>query len=233
MFALPAFRMAPLGWLVLSVALHLAGSHLYELLLRASRRSAAARLLVEPLSRRLAEFLYYVILPYLALLRGDLLARPFGLSDLNWIQDIGVGLALTAGIIVITVAVFRYARRSPDQPAAERPIAPESLWRAGCCQMHWTFYRAGLTQITDNTYLGACVSLVIIALELALNPALRRHLNDEATAPAELVRLSLLATTTVFYILVRNLPLLILAHWLTEMAARLVLEPRRVRPPDA
>jgi len=218
---LPAYQLAPLGWLFLSVLLYLGGTHIREFLGRTRARPFVERILGSLAVRQLVELAYYLGIPYLALLRGDLLPRLMGLSDLRWLDDAGVGVAFGAGAALLAAVAFRYAR-GPQEPAGARRLpAAVALWQAAALQIHWTFYRAALVQATGEVYWGAFAGLLVAGFELALNPALRRRLRGPAGAQ-EAVRLGLLVVTTVQYLLARNLVLLIATHWLTELAVAAV-----------
>ena len=178
--------------------------------------------------RPIGELVYYIGVPYVALLRGDLLPSALGLAGLHWLSDIGLGIAFAGVSVALVALTFRYAGGGSAAPAAYG--APAPLWRVAALQIHWTFYRAALTQVVGDAYWGAFLSLIPIGLELALNPAWRRRLLAEQAGP-EAVRLALLVTTTAQYVLARNLALLVAAHWLTEIAAA-ALAPRRAGRPE-
>jgi len=210
LLSLPSYRLTPALWLAISVLLYFAGSHPRQFL---SRTRWAGALAWPPL-RAAGELLYYVGVPYIALLRGDLLPSALGLAGLRWLSDIGLGIAFAGVSVALVTLTFRYAGGGTAAPAA----AASPLWKAAALQIHWTFYRAALAQVIGDAYWGAFLSLLPIGLELALDPAWRRRLRADQAGP-EAVRLTLLVTTTAQYILARNLALLIAAHWLTEVAA--------------
>ena len=222
---LPLYRLTPLLWLSASVALYLGGAHLYSFL----SHSRTRQIIVGRAWPLLIQALYYLGLPYVALLRGDVLPRLLGLTDLDWIADIGAGVGLGFVMIVLALGSFRYAGLGVTWPAPARQRrsgAVTWLWQAIILQSHAAFYRATLIPVFDNLYWGAFASLIPQALEIALDPRRRRRLSDEAEAPLEIARWSILLGATALYLFARNLPLLIALSWLAEMGIAAVAASR-------
>ena len=233
MSAPPGYHLTTLLWLCLSVLVCAAGTHVRE----SVAHRGPAYFLNRPATQRVLETLYYVGIPYLALLRGNLLPHLLGLTNLDWVQDIGTGAALGLGALALTFLAFRYATPGGNSNSASssedrtcRPGKIALLWTAITLQIHWVFYRTAMIQIIGDMYWGAFAGLLLIILEWALDPGIRRRLSDPIAGRREIARLSLLATTTALYIFVRNLPLLIAIHWLFEIMLALLFAARPALP---
>lgn len=214
-------------WLCGSVALYTIGAHSRQKL----AQFAGSSRWLHPALLRAGEALFYLGLPYLALLRGDILLRVLGLSGLDWIQDVGLGITLGVGALAASVVALRYAlRREEDhragtcEPApviayagAGRPSKIEVLWGAILLQVHWAFYRAALIQVIGDAYWGAFAGVLLIVLERALTPGIRSRLREPVAGPREIASLLMAALTAILYVYVRNLPLLIVFHWTFEV----------------
>jgi len=231
--ALPDYRLAPLLWVAVSVLLYLAGTHLRDLAGRPARIATLDAILSQPAVRVAVGALYYLGLPYLALLRGDLLPRLFGLAELNWPADISAGAAFATGALALTLIAFYYARgvdAGQSRAIIRRPGSMALLWPAILMQVHWTFYRAALSQVLDDTYWGAFASLIPVAIETVLDPGLRRWPGSASAGLREIARFPILAVSTTMYLFVRNLPILIVVHWVADMALAGLFTPRRTTP---
>jgi len=218
--ALSGYHLNTLLWLCLSVLVYTVGTHVRE----SVAHRGPAYFLNRPVVQTVLEGLYFVGLPYLVLLQGNLLPSLLGLTDLDWLHDIGFGGALGIGALALTFLAFRYAlptdnssSPSSSEERTSRVGIIALLWTAITQQIHWVFYRAAMIQIIGDMYWGAFAGLLLVILEWALDPGIRRRLSDPIAGRREIARLLPLATTTALYIFVRNLPLLIAIHWLFEI----------------
>jgi len=219
----------PLFWLTVSVLLYVAGVHAQPVLARLGWRIASSGSRRRPALLLAAEALYYLGLPYVALLRGAVLPRYLGVSDLDWVQDIGLGTALMVGGLAVASLAFRAARfREEDdetlpqkvdaatisqsagrgqsstygEPLPCRSIGPSIARRSSSL---WTTSTGDIRQpdsAGDRETPGASV---------------RRRLRAGYGGFRHVSRLTVLAITTTISLFVRNLPLLIGFHWLAEM----------------
>jgi hypothetical protein len=207
--------LAPLIWLGFSMTLYLTAGYLR---IQVSAHNRASPLL-SPVVLRILEAGFYVGAPYVALLQGDILLRWLGLSGMDWIQGLGIGVTLGAGALALAGLAFRYAMRG--EPAAAQPPAHVSrlhlLWDAFTLQVHWAFYRALMIQVIGDVYWGAFAGLTLVALEYLLSAETRRRLRTPA-APRVVAHLTLAALTAILFVYVGNLPLLIAFHWVFEIA---------------
>ena len=49
---------------------------------------------------------YYIGIPYVALLRGSVLPRLMGLTNLDWVKGFGLGMALGGGALLLLVLIW-------------------------------------------------------------------------------------------------------------------------------
>jgi len=211
-------RLVPLLWLGVSMFLYLAVAFAR---VRVMERNAHSPLL-NPISLRIGEALLYLGVPYLALLRGDILLRWLGLSGIDWIQGLGIGVLLGAGALGLTLLAFRWSLRNETDdalPPAE-PVPHVSrfglLWKAITLQVHWAFYRAVMIQALGDVYWGAFAGLALVILEYVLSANTRQEMRSPAGRRVA-ARLALATLSAILYIYAGNLPLLILFHWVFEI----------------
>ncbi len=214
-----------------------------------------------PWMGEILRLLYYVGLPYTvivfrrvgqpaymgipplegnALTIGEAILQLLGLAhpDEAW-QILWPALGLTAGALALTALLcWWYTRSLRALPPVTVPITnagPISWWiafrEAAYLQMHWAFYRSGTILLTENFYSGTALSLVLICLEWALNPAWRTDLRQPFRAEVRLSRLSLALITALLFYYTRNLWMGILVHWVLHLTyARLLRIWRQTHP---
>lgn len=133
-------------WLAISfaasAALLLAGSHIprpYRYRLRVAR---------------------WLLIPYTGLLAGGISPSSLGLSDIDWVSGLGLGVVLIFAILVLLVLIRTTLHWdvTDDQPSASSTEAgtqqPETaeplmarLFNAGAQEFHWTFLRGALWEM--------------------------------------------------------------------------------------
>jgi len=107
--------------------------------------------------------LYYLGLPYLALLRGIVNLRSMGLVDLDWLRDLGRGAVLGGGALLFLALVWSYYARSTRQlhpgadPLSSRLAILNQPWGWALLlldvvylEAHWAFYRSLPIQLLDD-----------------------------------------------------------------------------------
>jgi hypothetical protein len=209
-----------------------------------------------PLARRLStgwaasilRFVYYVGLPYTALVLGVLPGRYLGLigldrlqigaaggaeaglniwrllaqlrdaaslAILDWLPGVGTLLSLGAVmLLLLSVAWLGYSRArrglSPSPGEADAPSHLPSMVQVGYQAIHWSFYRGIAWLLTDDLYLAVVGGILLTGVEALLDPG------REAGAQHEklLIDASLLIATSVIFLFVPNLWLLVPVHWL-------------------
>lgn len=183
-----------------------------------------------PLLLELLRLLYYIGLPYSALLwgRDALIEGLLGLGGeranvtpaaawLDWARDAGWAVALGFGAWALLALGWRAYRRALADADEGRVAGAESsgwalLREAAYHEIHWAFYR-NAPILALGAYWGAWAGLALAALEAALNPAWRAGLADPRTAPAQLMRGALAVVSSLLFLMTRNLWLALTLHW--------------------
>ena len=201
---------------------------------------AAARLArwrFSPWLFQIARFLYYVGLPFSALLWGNdavigrLLGLPRGQNSavsltsqwLDWAHDLAWTAALGAGAwALLALGWWAYRRslagvESEDNRVCGTHASGWILFReAAYHEIHWAFYRNApiieLARHPGDTYWGVWIGLALVLAEAALNPAWRRGLADPQRAPAQLLRGALAIISGTLFLLTENLVLALVLH---------------------
>lgn len=213
-------------WIVFSIALYSLGTNLAW----HYRRPRAGRLgrWVErargwtcslwPL--QLLRFLYYLGIPYLALLRGIALPSLMGLTNLNWFEGIGWGVSLGLGAFFLLAFIWWHHLRSLaswplrrehglDLTLDWRELLREAIYQ----EVHWAFYRCGPTFLLNDHYLGVFLGFFVVSLEWWADPAWRFSLARPGQAEGVLMRWSMSFVMAFIYLFVRNLWLVVPIHF--------------------
>ena len=218
-------QLLPVVWTLASMALAvLAILFVSPALLARLHTSLAGRLAV-PLLR----LLYFIGLPYAALLTGSLAPIDLGLTGaggvvLGW--DVaawlhGLSTTLTVGLVVllpIGLASWQIARAGHGAALGtdDRSVGVV-LIEALYAEVHWAFYRAAPLILLENVYTAALIGLALVGIEWSVE--LIR--NGLSRAPEDrqrwLRRVLLLAVSATLFVLTRNLWLLIGLHLMLEL----------------
>jgi hypothetical protein len=206
---------------------------------RSGRLSQWAETLTEwPHRRWLLEairLLYYICIPYAALLRGVALPRLMGLTHLDWVKGIGLGAALGGGAFLLLALIWWwYARAIAALPLTARERRGGSLgddstngWillrEAIYLETHWAFYRSAAILFLDNQYTGVFLGFLLVTLEWSINPAWRTDLSSPGRSVNILMRWSLAFVTAIIFLFIRNLWLIVPIHWGIEMTCHCLL----------
>lgn len=179
-------------------------------------------------NRRYAQVARWLLVPYLGLISGGLSPRLMGLSNIDWL----VGLSLGIGISFVVLAALLIVRATtlfstsvPERPA--RLPAPIRLtpygaaWlRNGAEEFHWSFLRGGLWELllalpatlASPAYMAVWLAAAFATVELLIFPHSGRQ---------RLVKLTILVATTILFLYTRNFWLC----WLLHTGGRLILQP--------
>ncbi|MDE3090509.1 MAG: hypothetical protein KGJ80_14095, partial [Chloroflexota bacterium] len=136
----------------------------------------------------LARWVYYLALPWAALMLGYTSARALGVWNLDWFASLLELAALGLGAAIAFIWIWRpYAR-------AEHPHAiDESGWNWArhmieviYQEAHWAFYRGGPILWLGGAYWGSFFGLALTLIEGWSNPAARASVRDITRADAPL-----------------------------------------------
>jgi hypothetical protein len=181
------------------------------------------------LAVQLLRLLYFVGLPYAALLTGSLAPIDLGLTGAGgtllgwdvatWLR--GLSTSLTIGIIVVLpigLASWQIARAAHGAaPGADDRSVGAVLVEALYSEVHWAFYRTAPLILLENAYAAALIGMVLVGVEWSVE-LIRNGLSH---APEDrqrwLRRLLLLALSATLFVLTRNLWLLIGLHVVIEL----------------
>ena len=176
-------------------------------------------------------FLYYIGIPYAALLRGIALPRLMGLTHIDWVKGIGLGTALGGGAFLLLALIWWWYARAvaalPLSARGRRGVDSMNGWillrEAIYLETHWAFYRSAAILLLDNHYAGAFVGFLLVTLEWSINPAWRTDLSLPWRSANILMRWSLAFVTAIIFLFTRNLWLLVPIHWAIETACHRLL----------
>jgi len=234
-------------WVVFSIGLYALGADIAW----HYRRPRSGRLghRVETLKRwpyrhwllEAVRFLYYIGVPYAALLRGIVLPRLMGLTHVDWVKGVGLGAALGGGAFLLLALIWWwYARAIAALPISARQRWGESsgndstngwilLREAIYLETHWAFYRSAAILFLDSDYAGIFVGFLLVTLEWSINPAWRADLSLPGRSVNRLMIWSLAFVTAIVFLIIRNLWLLVPIHWGIEVACRRLLAAQEQR----
>jgi len=177
----------------------------------------------------LLRLLYFIGLPYAALLTGSLAPIDLGLTGAGgavlgwdvaaWLR--GLSLTLTVGMLVVLpigLASWQIARagHGAGLGADDRSVGVV-LIEALYAEVHWGFYRAAPLVLLENVSTAALIGMVLVGVEWSVE--LIR--NGLSRAPEDrqrwLRRVLLLAASATLFVLTRNLWLLIGLHLVLDL----------------
>ncbi len=172
--------------------------------------------------KEIARWLYYLGLPYAALMVGYDTVRALGVWNLDWIGGIVPASLLAVGSIALVLWIWRpYAQKQHPHAVDEsrwnwaRHII-ELLYQ----QAHWSFYRSGPILWVGDLYLGSFLGLGLAYIEGLTNPNVRAGVREVTRADAPLWTGSLAVITTVIFIYTQNLWYCLAVHLVLDLGLR-------------
>lgn len=224
-------QLQPILWLALSVLLYALATNVawtyreprpgrIRRLVEVTKRWPYGAWFLQPL-----RLLYYLGLPYLALLRGVVNPRSMGLVDLDWFHDLERGAILGGGALLFLALTWGYYARSTRQlhpeadPLSSRLATLNQPWGWALIlldvvylEAHWALYRGVPIQLLDDLYRSVFLGLALILLEGFSNPLLRHDLGQPERAGGILLTGSMALIIALVYLFTRNLWLCVLIH---------------------
>ncbi len=184
---------------------------------------------------------YFVLLPYLLLLRGVTSSRWMGVSDLDWPRGLGIGIPIAlAAAALLVAAAWRYQHLTHNgtflprsafvvQPWGWATILPGVIFS----EVHWAFYRSGTLALGWGRYAGSFASLAIILLEQALDPTVANGVQEPRASLNALMPGVFALLSAIWFYFTANLWLTIALHWAVEWATlRVVARTSPVSEPE-
>jgi len=183
--------------------------------------------------RRLAQFFYYVGLPYLTIILGILSPHLLGLTGLEyfnlinwrsqawaiqlqqattlmlleWLLDSQETIFAGGAALLLFTGLWLLWRNHQLTPVARSQSIIQTIYQA----LHWAFYRAIFWALTADLYLGVVLgsSLIILEWTLTYNIARQPFLQK----PQFFIDIIVLVFTATIFFYSPNLWLLLPIHW--------------------
>lgn len=188
----------------------------------------------------LFRFIFYVGIPYVALLNGVVTLRSLGLVPAPAGEAFNQGMLLAAGALALMGLIGWHYRRevlslsegvaSPFVAVGQFRGRPwgwvEMLLAVVYQQVHWAFYRALPLLILDDAYVGGFLGLALVLLEAYADPHMRRDLADPARADFLLLSAGFAVVSTVLFVVTgtswlgAGVHLLFVMGWVVLLRAR-------------
>lgn len=170
----------------------------------------------------LFRWLYYLALPYGALLLGYDTVRALGIWNMDWLAGVGYTAVLAAGMALVFVWVWR-----PFAQSQHPHTVDESRWGWArhtleliYQEAHWAFYRSGPILWLDNSYWGSFFGLGLVMLEGWSNPKVRDNVHDISRADAPLWTGSLAVMSTIVFVFTQNSWYALAVHAILDLGLR-------------
>lgn len=183
------------------------------------------------LSTQVGRLVYYVGLPYAALLTQSLSPFDLGLagnsgpimgwSSVDWLRQLSTTLVVGAlALIPIVLAARQLARTAQPLGVDDRSTGAIVL-EAAYAEIHWAFYRAAPLIILGDAYRATLIGLGLIGVEVLVT-LVRNGLGPQPEDyQAWLGQALLLAMSATVFIATRNVWLALLLRIAVELAIKL------------
>ncbi len=172
--------------------------------------------------KEVARWLYYLGLPYAALMVGYDTVRALGVWNLDWLGSAIPASILAIGSVALALWIWRpYAQIQHPHAVDESRWnwarhAVESLYQ----QAHWSFYRSGPILWVGDVYWGSFLGLGLAYIEGWANPNVRAGVREVTRADAPLWTGTLAVITTVIFVYTQNLWYCLAVHLLLDLGFR-------------
>lgn len=163
---------------------------------------------------------YYLLGPYLALSWGWASPLDLGLADLDWIQGVGLTVALgCAGLLMLVLLWGQYLRLVGDRAFMQQARWLEQpqgwafvLREAILLESWWALCRSPMLLLA-GPYLGVYLGLALVFVASLLNPRTRYELGTPGLREGVVLTASLAVLTASLYVFTHNLWLCIALHF--------------------
>lgn len=201
----------------------------YGRLLDWARRSRIARGFGESM-----RWLYYLAVPYGALMLGYTTMRALGVWGLDWVGTAIPFAIVGIGSLFVIVWVWRPYAQSEHPHAID-----ESGWNWArhivelfYQQAHWAFYRSGPILWLGDFYWGSLFGLALTCLEAWTNPFVRANARDITRADTPLWSGGLAIISTTVFIFTMNTWYALIIHFIIDIGLRATIGFPRVHSPS-
>ena len=223
-------KLLPIIWTLASMVVAV----LVTLIFSPARADRFRSTLIGRLAEQLARLIYFIGLPYAALLTqsisainlgfmgtgGSIDASILGWTSADWLRGLNVGLTLgLIALIPIGLAARQMARAGLPLGVDARSTAAiiiDSVY----AEVHWTFYRTAPLILLGNAYWAALIGLILIGLEWIVS-IVRNGLGSQPEDRQSWIgQMLLLTLSAALFILTRNVWLIIILHVVIEIALK-------------
>ncbi|MFQ5342382.1 MAG: hypothetical protein ACE5F6_12625 [Anaerolineae bacterium] len=225
-----------LVWLAGSVLMYAVGTNAAWVFRRVTRWPAVRFVLVA-----VVRFVFYVGVPYAALLGGVITLKSLGLVEAPQRESLNQGGLVAIGAVALLGLIGWHYQRQVNALDSEAPPPLQAarsvlgrpwgwaflLIEAGYQQIHWAFYRALPFLVLGDLYTGAFLGLALVFLEAYANPRVRRGLADPARAEVILLSAGFATLTTVLFVLTGTSWMGAGTHFAAVVGSILLLHVRR------
>ncbi len=147
---------------------------------------------------------------------------------LDWLPDVGRLASLAVAMLLLLSATwlgygrFRYHLTAglglslTSTPKTQDVSGIHVVYQA----VHWSFYRSAVWLLTDDLYLGVVGGVLLVAGEWVLEPGWIDREQHTLSREVLLIDAGVLTATSVIFLFVPNLWLLLPIHWLLAIASR-------------
>jgi hypothetical protein len=183
--------------------------------------------IVEPIAR----LIYFVGLPYAALLTKSLSPVDMGLagntgpilgwSSADWLRNLNAVLIVGAlTLLPIGLAARQMARAGRPLGVDERSVGAIIIDGA-YAEIHWAFYRAAPLIIIGDVYWATLIGLALLGVEILVT-IIRNGLGSQPENRQSWIgQALLLAMSATLFILTRNVWLIVALHIVVELALKM------------
>jgi len=170
----------------------------------------------------------WFFIPYFGILFGGISPRLMGLTDIDWVAGLGIGVALIFVVLVILVlirATLHLDESTVDERlSVSRVNRVQQTFMAGAQEFHWTFLRAAtweLMLLAPVAYHQPEYWSIWIASLLALPGIFAQYQRTSQ----RLIACVVLLTTAILFLYTRNFWL----AWLLHASAQMLLGQRTIQ----
>ena len=184
----------------------------------------------------IVRWLYYLGLPYAALMLGFTTMRALGVWGMDWTSTAIPFAVIGIGALLALVWVWRPYARSEHPHAID-----ESGWNWArhiveviYQEAHWAFYRSGPILWLGDFYWGSFIGLILALIEGWSNPFVRANAHDITRADAPLWSGSLAIVSTLIFVFTQNAWYALVVHLIIDLGLRTTIGfPRAHTPSDS
>lgn len=168
---------------------------------------------------------YYLLIPYLLLLRGWTSPLDLGLADLDWIGGIGPTVAFGAVCLLLLAWVWwQYAKLAERALALQQASWLERPWgwvfvlrEAVVLEVWWALCRSPML-VLAGPYWGVYWGLAAVLVAVLLNARFRHELRLPGSREGIILTGSVAMATATLYLFAHNLWLCIALHFVLRVA---------------